>query len=58
LTMLVLTGVLPREALTAHGPAIAIALFVAAGDQEDRCRCSVAAGWSRPDGDPRTSRLS
>jgi AcrR family transcriptional regulator len=46
LTMLALTGVLPREALAAHAPAVATALFVAAGDDEERCRRSVAAGWS------------
>ena len=38
LTMLVVTGVLPREALVVHAPATATALFVAAGDHEDRCR--------------------
>lgn len=46
LTMLVLTGVLPRAALEAHVPAAATALFVAAGDQQDLCRESVRAGWS------------
>lgn len=48
LTMLVLTGVLPHEALDLHAPAIATALFVAAGDDETRCRRSVRAGWSPP----------
>lgn len=46
LTMLTLNGVLPSEALAAHAPAVAIALFVAAGDDEQRCRRSVQAGWS------------
>lgn len=46
LTMLALTGVLPSEALAAHAPAIATALFVAAGDAEERCRRSVESGWS------------
>lgn len=46
LTMLVLTGVLPRETLALHAPATATALFVAAGDDEKRCRRSVRAGWS------------
>ncbi|WP_285789035.1 TetR-like C-terminal domain-containing protein [Micromonospora sp. NBRC 101691] len=46
LTMLVITGVLPREALMVHAPAILTALFVGAGDDEDRCRRSVRAGWS------------
>lgn len=45
LTMLVLTGVLPREALVEHVPAMATALFVGAGDHEDRCRRSVRKGW-------------
>jgi AcrR family transcriptional regulator len=49
LTMLVLTGGLPREALDLHAPAIAIALFVAAGDDEDACRRSVRLGWSSPE---------
>lgn len=49
LTMLVLTGVLPREALAVHAPAAATALFVAAGDGERRCRRSVRAGWSAPE---------
>jgi len=46
LAMLVLTGVLPPEALELHAPAIVGALFVAAGDDEDSCRRSVALGWS------------
>lgn len=45
LTMLVLTGVLPREALVDHAPPMLTALFVAAGDDEMRCRRSVLAGW-------------
>lgn len=49
LAMLVLTGVLPREALDVHAPAIAIALFVAAGDDEDACRRSVRLGWVSPE---------
>lgn len=49
LTMLVLTGVLPREALAHHAPAVATALFVAAGDDPDRCRRSVRAGWAALD---------
>lgn len=48
LTMLVLTGVLALEALDLHAPAIATALFVAASDDEKRCRRSVHAGWSSP----------
>ncbi|WP_091651115.1 TetR/AcrR family transcriptional regulator [Micromonospora pallida] len=47
LTMLAITGVLPREALMVHAPAILTALFVAAGDDDDeeRCRRSVQTGW-------------
>jgi AcrR family transcriptional regulator len=48
LIMLVLTGVLPEDALGLHAPAVATALFVAAGDDEDRCRRSVRAGWDVP----------
>lgn len=48
LTMVVLTGVLPHEALDLHAPAIATALFVAAGDDDKSCRRSVRAGWSSP----------
>jgi hypothetical protein len=44
-TMLVLTSVLPRQALLDHVPPMATALFVAAGDQEARCRRSVRRGW-------------
>ena len=46
--LLVITGVLPAEALDAHAPAVAVALFVAAGDDEQRAARSVAAGWSLP----------
>ena len=48
LILLVITGVLPAEALDAHAPAVAAALFVAAGDDEQRAARSVAAGWSLP----------
>ncbi len=46
LIMLALTGVLPAHAVAAHAPTIATALFVAAGDDQHRCRRSVEAGWS------------
>lgn len=46
LTLLVLSGVLPREALDVHAPAVGEALFVAAGDRPDRCRRSVRLGWA------------
>lgn len=46
LTLLVLTGVLSPAVLDLHVPATATALFVAAGDQPDRCQASVRAGWS------------
>lgn len=45
LTTLVLSGVLPRAALDAHGPAMVTALLVAAGDDERRCAASVRSGW-------------
>ena len=44
--MLVLTGVLPHAALDVHGPGTATALFIDAGDDPERCRASVAAGWT------------
>ncbi len=46
LVVLVLTGVLPQEALDAHAPATTAALLVDAGDEPARCRASVAAGWA------------
>ncbi|WP_345771897.1 TetR/AcrR family transcriptional regulator [Geodermatophilus sabuli] len=46
LTMLVLTGVLPAESLEGHAPAVAAALFVAAGDDPERAHRSVRAGWA------------
>lgn len=45
LVMLVLTGVLPRDTLAEHSRDVAVALFVSAGDEPDRCRRSVLAGW-------------
>lgn len=45
LTMLVLTGVLPHQALVEHVPPMATALFVAAGDREGECDRSVQSGW-------------
>ncbi|MET0966922.1 MAG: TetR-like C-terminal domain-containing protein [Nakamurella sp.] len=46
LIMLVLTGVLPMEVVAPNATGTAAALFVAAGDQPERCRQSVAAGWA------------
>lgn len=43
--MLVLTGVLPAQAIDAHSPALAIALFRASGDDAEPCEASVRAGW-------------
>lgn len=45
MTTLVLSGVLPYEALRDHVPPMTIALFTAAGDREERCRRSVNNGW-------------
>ena len=45
LVMLVLTDVLPRAALAAHGPALTAAVLTAAGDDPDRCAASVQRGW-------------
>ncbi len=47
LAMLVVTGVLPDEAVSGHGPELAVAALSAAGDEPGRCRSSVSAGWSR-----------
>jgi AcrR family transcriptional regulator len=44
-TMLVLTGVLPAEALPGHAQDLSVAVLVAAGDEHSRCRRSVKAGW-------------
>jgi AcrR family transcriptional regulator len=44
--LLVLTGVLPGEALTPLATGTAHALFVAAGDEPERCRRSVMDGWA------------
>jgi AcrR family transcriptional regulator len=46
LIALALSGALPAEAVAVHAPAVAVALFVAAGDDEHACRRSVRAGWS------------
>ena len=46
LAMLVVTGVLPAEVLALHAPELAVGVFVAAGDEPDRCRDSVASGWA------------
>jgi AcrR family transcriptional regulator len=47
LALLAVTGVLPAEAVDAHGPELAVGVLVAAGDDPARCRRSVATGWSR-----------
>jgi AcrR family transcriptional regulator len=46
LTALVVTGVLGREAVAEHAPAIVTALFTAAGDDPERCARSVRAAWA------------
>ena len=48
LAMLVVTGVLPSEALETHGPPLVTAVFLEAGDEPARCRRSVADGWRLP----------
>ncbi|WP_133826248.1 TetR/AcrR family transcriptional regulator [Actinomycetospora succinea] len=45
LLLLVISGVLPREALDEHVPALLTAIFSAAGDDPGRCAASVRAGW-------------
>jgi AcrR family transcriptional regulator len=46
LVMLVLTGVLPPEAIAVHGQELGVGVFVAAGDDPVRCRESVRLGWA------------
>ena len=46
LLTLVLTGVLPAEAVDAQAPALTVAVCVDAGDDPVRCRASVADGWA------------
>jgi hypothetical protein len=46
LTMLVVTGVLPEDAVLLHGPELATGVFLAAGDEPSACRASVLAGWA------------
>jgi len=48
--LLVLSGVLPDDALDEHSPALATAVFTAAGDDPERCAASVRAGWAGPEG--------
>jgi AcrR family transcriptional regulator len=46
LASLVVTHVLPPEAVGEHAAELAVGVFVAAGDRPDRCRASVAAAWA------------
>ncbi|MEJ2870154.1 TetR/AcrR family transcriptional regulator [Actinomycetospora sp. OC33-EN08] len=46
LLLLVLTDVLPAEALGSQGPALAEAVCLGAGDDPARCAASVRSGWS------------
>lgn len=46
LVMLVLTGVLPAEIVAPNAIGTATALFIAAGDDPERCRRSVLDGWA------------
>jgi AcrR family transcriptional regulator len=46
LSMLVVTGVLPADAVAEHGPELGVGVFAAAGDELGRCRASVRAGWA------------
>jgi len=46
LTMLVLTSVLPADAVAEHGPELGVGVFAAAGDELGRCRASVRAAWA------------
>lgn len=44
--MLILTGVMPEEALPLHAPPMTHALLVAAGDDPTACERSVSAAWA------------
>lgn len=55
LITLVVTAVLPHTALD-HAPATATALFLAAGDERNRCLASVQAGWSTLGANPQIAR--
>jgi hypothetical protein len=46
LAMLVVTDVLPADAVALHGPELGVGVFLAAGDEPERCRASVLAGWA------------
>jgi AcrR family transcriptional regulator len=46
LAMLVLSGVLPAEAVAVHGPSLAVGLLVGAGDAVERCEASVRSAWA------------
>ncbi|WP_433798780.1 TetR/AcrR family transcriptional regulator [Actinomycetospora sp. CA-084318] len=46
LLLLVLSGVLPEEAVDRQGPALVEAVCVGAGDDRPRCAASVRAGWA------------
>ena len=46
LAMLVLSGVLPAEAVPVQGPALAVGLLVGAGDSKERCEPSVRSAWA------------
>ena len=49
LVMLVLTGVLPVDVIAPLATSTAAALFVAAGDDPQRCGRSIRAGWTLAD---------
>ncbi len=48
LVMLVISGVLPREVLGAHLPAMSAAAFAGFGDDPAAARTSATAGWQLP----------
>ena len=48
LCALVVTGVLPADAVAQPAAELAIGVLVAAGDRPDRCRASVRDAWSEP----------
>jgi AcrR family transcriptional regulator len=45
IVMLVISGVLPAEALAAHVPPTTVAMLLAGGDQDPECTRSVRNGW-------------
>jgi len=55
LVILAVTGVLDPQAIDEHLPALGTAIFVACGDTPEDAAASVAAGWTPPEAESRSS---